>query len=956
MVRTMVGKTIIAGMIPLFWAMADEVQKADNSLSLAEGESWLGGTAPGSGDVAVWDGEVARSGGWSCGLGAGVAWGGLRVTNAVSMLTVTNDGAALSLGGDGINLAAATNGYYCRLYAPVNVVGDQVWRVSSPTVLYLWGPVSGAGALTTGTDVQKGHVVFYDAVDLPKGVTVAGNAQMRTNAVVSGPVTVASGGVLYVNKPDSTDWLDTFATRAVTNDGQFVFGGSQGMNLSLVTFGPGDSLVSPANSSTTRGRVTLYENSVLQDGGLLSNNWAYVNSGCFTQAQGKTFIDYAMHIGYAAPGNLKARCVHVSGGTLDVRRFHVGVANAEDDLGVLEVAGGTTLASRADSWESSGIEIAAVRAVYDPGLSGAPAGRLSVSGGSLRTMQISFGSVMANRGSGWNVTNGYARFDLRGGEVTVGAAGIGPSPVWNLADGGAEGSAWYAVNLSGGTLDAYASYTNRARTKLSDADGGVTVRAADTDGTPRDIVMAEPLTGRGSLRKTGAGALYLKAANTYTGRTVVAEGSLHVTDTSMCAVASGVTLPAPYAVWSADKLTGALGSTVTAWASTNGTWSFNSAIASAINKSFTSPALGSDLLNGHRVVAFNGISNALAMTGNAPTPVSGATELTLAAVVRFGGAGVGGAGDFRTDAGIIGQTLYVTGNASTNWWGIGYSSQGRVGGGKGGLLPGVASAWAAPRELHDGEAHVVIYGWRSSSNIWTSVDGYEVSCASPLSAPMTQSRIILGANEGLLCFKGDVAELQFYRAALSSEQQTRLALELAQRYGVEIARFCADGVVREGPLASREVRVEAGAAFYADANGTPVNAGQVYTGSGTVYGTLMVGTNGVIACGPSEALTVENLVFQPGGVCRVSCETDGSYQPIEVGDLTLPQGAVVVDIDRPNEEVRPRGVLMRYSGDCTDNGVDWRIQGGHSATRVVIDSANREIRLSTPTGTLIRLL
>ena len=194
MFRTMVGKTIIAGMVPFFWAMADEIQKADNSLSLAEGESWVGGTAPGSGDVAVWDGEIAQPGGWNCGLGASVAWGGLRVTNAVSMLTVTNSGATLSLGGDGINLAAATNEYFCRLYAPVNVLGDQVWRVSSPTVLYLWGPVSGAGALTAGTDVQKGHVVFYDAVDLPKGVTVAGNAQMRTNAVVSGPVTVASGG------------------------------------------------------------------------------------------------------------------------------------------------------------------------------------------------------------------------------------------------------------------------------------------------------------------------------------------------------------------------------------------------------------------------------------------------------------------------------------------------------------------------------------------------------------------------------------------------------------------------------------------------------------------------------------------------------------------------------------------------------------------------------------------
>jgi hypothetical protein len=99
--------------------------------------------------------------------------------------------------------------------------------------------------------------------------------------------------------------------------------------------------------------VTLYENSVLQDGGLLSNNWAYVNGGCFTQAQGKTFIDYAMHIGYAAPGNLKARCVHVSGGTLDVRRFHVGVANAEDDPGVLEVAAGRRWPRAQHSWESS---------------------------------------------------------------------------------------------------------------------------------------------------------------------------------------------------------------------------------------------------------------------------------------------------------------------------------------------------------------------------------------------------------------------------------------------------------------------------------------------------------------------------------------------------------------------------------------------------------------------------
>jgi len=944
---------VILCMAPVYFVKAGEIQKADNAEPLAEGASWEGGTVPGAGDIAVWDGETASSGGWNYGLGAGVTWGGLRVTNAVSMLTVTNDGATLSLGLDGINLASATNGYYCRLYAPVSVATDQVWKVTPPTVLYLWGPVSGDGALAVGDSSQKGHIVFYDAVNLPKGLTVFGNAQMRTNAVALGPVNVASGGVLYVNKPDDTEWSGTFATRVVTNDGQFVFGGALGVRLSQVTFKPGDVLVSPANSSTMRGRVTLYDNSVLQDGGLLSNNWSYVNSGCFTQVQGKTFVDYAMHIGYSAPGNKKERLVCAAGGTLDVRRFHVGVANAEDYPGVLDIVGGTVLASRAASWESSGIELAAAQAVYDPGSSASPAGRLSVSGGSLRTMQISFGSMMTDRGSSWNVTNGYARFDLRGGEVTVGAAGIGPSRAWNRTGDSSAGSSWYAVNLSGGTLCAFASYTNRAVTRLSDADGGITIRASDTDGTPYDIIMAEPLTGRGSLRKTGAGALHLEAANTYTGRTVVAEGALHVADTSMWAVASGTTLPAPYAVWSADKLTGALGSSVTSWSSTNATWAFNATIASAINKSFNSPTLGLDLLNGHRVVSFNGVSNALAMTGNAPTPASGATNLTVAVVARFGNAGIGGAGEFRASAGMIGQTLQSVGNTSTNWWGLSYSAQGRAGAGIGGLLPGVVSAWAAPRELHDGEPHVLIYVWQGGSNVLMSVDGYAIACVTPFLAPMTQSRIILGSNENLLCFKGDMAEIQFYRSALTVEQQTVLALDLAQRYGVEIAGFCADGVQREGPLASREVHVEAGAAFHASATGTPIHAGQVYTGDGNVYGTLRVATNGVIACGPAEALTLENLAFGPGGVCRWECGADGTHAPLVVGNLTLPQGKVVVDIIMAGENPQPRGMLIQYTGDLVDQGVVWEIRGGRPQTTVRVDGSRKALYVSTPVGTAV---
>jgi hypothetical protein len=142
-------------------------------------------------------------------------------------------------------------------------------------------------------------------------------------------------------------------------------------------------------------------------------------------------------------------------------------------------------------------------------------------------------------------------------------------------------------------------------------------RAADTDGTPRDIVMAEPLTGRGSLRKTGAGALNSKRrtpirADRGGGRFAPCGGHLDVCE------ASGVIFPS-FLRSGRRTNDGGVGSTVTRGPHQRNVV-FNSTIASAIYKGFTSPTLGNDLLNGHRVVACNGISNALAMTGNAPTP------------------------------------------------------------------------------------------------------------------------------------------------------------------------------------------------------------------------------------------------------------------------------------------------------------------------------------------------
>lgn len=928
-------------------ALANDIQKADNRDALSLGTSWVGGIAPGTNDTAVWDGVVASSGNWTYGFGTNTAWYGLVVTNSASMLTITNDGSTLTLGAGGVRFSEPTNyAFNCTICSPLHLSANQSWSVGS-SPLYQWGPVSGEGKLTlTGT----GAYAFYEPINLPAGVNVdCWIMHMRENATVTGPLTVLPYRNLWLNKAVDTDWSDTFVGHTVTNNGIFEFG-SDGAGIAhvMVTLREGDVLATTSNPDRKTGRVNVVNNNVVQDGGYLGANWFYVNSGCVTQKQGTTFVDYAMYAGYGSASELLDRRVQVEGGTLDVRRLHIGAANPSSYPGIVDITGGLVMASRANSYQSTGIELAAAQTDSESGYSSAPVGLLTVSGGSLRAMQVSFGSTLYPRDSTWNVTNGYARFDLKGGDVTVGAAGMGPSEVWNRTTNVPSDTAqsWYDVNLSGGTLGAYASYTNRARTRLCDDNGGVTIHAADTNGTPYTITMAQPLTGEGSLRKTGVGTLELTAA-TYTGRTVIAAGTLTMIATSLWTEAAAA-LPKARAVWVAQSLTGTTGSTVTAWAATNTAIEFNSTVARAVKTWYTSPRIGATPMNGWRVVSFDGMSNALAMT-SASSLVYDTSNLTVAVVLRTSTDGVGAmADDWRTKTGIIGQDYDST------WWGIAFCSGGRVGAGVGGSASGTVTAWAPPRNLNDGQPHVFIYSWRNASNVMMNVDGYYSSrYDKPQSGVRAKTRTVLGTSENGSCCKADIAEIRFYSNALDVVSQQALGMELAQKYGAETAGFLTDDQQAQGCLVSPDVRIESGATFQAAAVGTRVRPGQLFHGAGTVGGTLVVGTNGVVQATEADALTVNALMFETGGIYRWQYTAEGASKAMTVGDLTLPQGTVTVDIDAAGSNPAPHGVLMRYTGTLTDNGVTWKFNGGRGATTVITDVANKLLYLSTPTGTII---
>lgn len=934
-------------------ANAEEIGKADNQDALALGTSWVEGVAPRPTDVAVWDGEVAASGNWTYGLGADVAWYGLRVTNSVSALTVANDGSTLTLGAGGIDFAAATNFFNVTCNAPLVLSASQTWRTTSPTVFYQWGPVTANGKLTLKNGGGTGRFCFYEACAFPDGLVVeAGEVHIRTNACMTGSVSVSPGGHLYVNRPYDTDWSGTFVSGVVTNDGQFDFGGFTGMFPATVSLGPGDRLApSVSASSTYQGRVNVANHSVAVDGGYLGANWFYLRGGSVALTDGKVFVDYAMYAGCGAPVGETNRNVDVSGGTLEARRLHVGSATSETYPGAVTVKGGYLTVTRANAVGYTGISLAEAKMDYDADAAGSPAGCLTVEGGVVRTLEVAWGSLLRPRDSTWNVTNGYARFDLKGGEVTIGAAGMGPHEVWgktatNMPSDTAQ--AWYDVNLSGGTLGAYGSYTNRARTRLCDDDGGVTLRASDTNGTPYNVTMTQPLVGPGKLRKTGAGSLTLTAANTYTGATVVAEGTLEMVATSLWTEASVSTSLSPArAIWVAQSLAGAAGSTVTAWAATNVAIEFNSTVAAAVKSWYTSPHIGENPMNGWKVVSFDGMSNALAITGGS-NPVYGASNLTIVVVMRPLRDGVGAASDdWRTKTGVIGQDF------DANWWGIALCSGGRVGAGMGDGT-GTVTAWAPPRGLCDGNPHVFIHSWANGSNVTMNADGfYSARYDKPQQGSRVKTRTILGASEHGSCCKADIAEIRIYTNTLSVSEQQRLGLALARKYGCETAGYLQDLQAEQGSLASAEVRVEPGATFQAASVGTRIRPGQIFCGAGTVGGTLVVGTNGVIRTTADEALTLGALTFEPGGVYQWQYTTTGASGAITVRDLTLPPGVVTIDIDAAGASAAPHGVLLRYTGLLTDNGVTWQLRGGHRATRVVDDAANKCLYLSTPTGTVI---
>ena len=104
---------------------------------------------------------------------------------------------------------------------------------------------------------------------------------------------------------------------------------------------------------------------------------------------------------------------------------------------------------------------------------------------------------------------GEGQFTMTGGDITIGSGGI------------ISLSGNYAISLGGGTVHASAPWSSALDMALSGTGGDTTF---DTSGG--DITLSGSLSGAGGLSKTGAGALTLNTAGTFSGSVRAVGGSL----------------------------------------------------------------------------------------------------------------------------------------------------------------------------------------------------------------------------------------------------------------------------------------------------------------------------------------------------------------------------------------------------------------------------------------------
>lgn len=611
----------VAGHASQFAAAADVV-KASNQNALNQGTAWVGGTAPASGDVGVWNSTVSATNTSTSPtlnqLGADVAWQGIEIGNvggtanqsgndAGVQIRNTSSTNTITLGSAGIDMSAATQALLTQ--AKITLAASQVWDITNANTSP--NPFGG-----NGINAGLSEDLMLNAQTSSAAFSLGGNTLTLQG---NGSVGVTSGyalsnGTLNLNNTGAGGtWIQS--------------GGSRTSSLAsslTVTVGAGSNLRLRANSGS---------------GGIGVNSQAPIT---ISGAGAKLQLE-----------NNNGGTSVIQSGALD---FGTGTTFEAilNNSGPVTVSGPITTAGSL-TWNVSGAG----------GSGAANAAGVALSGNVTGSGAITYQNTAT-------ATNGQVRLsgDNSGysGSMTVNGASGNRSLRLTSATAGSSSATWSVaaantleldgVTVSLGALTGAGTVTNSHATLPATVSVG--------EGSFSGLVSNGAGTGGLGLTKTGAGSLTLSGANSYSGPTTVTGGTLAVTTAQ---TGGGSFTVADAATVTVAQMTGAatlaastftLGSTGGATLALTPTSSQSVAVVTAaqfdINGPTTLSVLG-EPATGDRLVSYGALGGA-----------SGFGGLSLELPFRVSGTLVNNTTDSRLElANVVVNTPVWSGSVSNVW-------------------------------------------------------------------------------------------------------------------------------------------------------------------------------------------------------------------------------------------------------------------------------------------------
>ena len=962
--------------------------------SLNDPATYENAAVPGADDVIVWPEAAVNT------LDAPLAVKGLRTATDSVYKSVDVSGETLSIGADGVTL----NKGVISLDCPVVVTADQTWNiVNGGNNMDLRRTVSGPGR--TVTTAGNGNLLLFGAFDVAELSVSNPDTYLRTNFSLSPNARVSMVPKKFIHEDLSADarLTDVLPASALTNvNGILEFGrhtyNPQAAGVTL-TLQAGERIANTVESSSDRATARIdFGGHVLEnDGGEIDMRWCYAYTGAFRQRAGRASFFYDFVAGIrpedTAAVNVRPFAFLIEGGTLSARRMEIGCAADWSRPTRAVFAGGTTLLNSATAYAGIALALANGPAVDTKKVYGNPDARIEVTGDAVVKARGIWLGTYPDTGAATahsSVTNGYGEILLTGGSLYVGTAGIRPAPArWaETADGT---NTWTTLRMAGGRLGSDTGTDSSCNVYLPMTFDGTdnVIACENADGAGLDMHLRGPLLGDGGFTKTGSGALRVSGPHVATGKVMVANGTLMYYNPAAEAevVRTEVEVPAATFGWTADSLAGDAGTAVDSWAPTNvasaGGNTFNTSSLSSLG--ITAPTISETAMNGHRTLAFDAAScTGIGMGGvNARSLLGSPTSMTWMFVFRT-----------PTNAPVFNNDGNGFANKLSALFSRTYSSQkiaallrtdGSVGLGirnaKDGVVP-FETVWAPQRDTRFNDAHVFFFTWNGSDDSFTvTMDGYTQSSTLQNSlGNFTDSAVTIGMFDHCMRdsqttrhanhFTGEIAEIRYYRnAALTVEQRAQIGRELAERYGAPTyAYLTAEEKVNAVGLGAREYEIRKTANATGGLKGDHelyLGEGQRIWGSGNVNSGLTLRKGAILDMAhPGDGLTFNNSTTYPpnthgltldgGAIVRFAYHADGvTSAPTLPTKLTL-RGTNVIQVVSSDDNPAPRGVVFEARESITvEEGAAFTLEGVGNATRVVVDSTAKTVRLETSVGTMI---